>query len=112
MDSEINKMCQQKITTVMLMRSLFLSRIFELLPIGYCWDKAEAASSRHFALVFQVEIDNEYTARDLRRKELKKRRGPSLAGEFIGWDELNSRSDELSLEQWSLSALSNLENIR
>ena len=95
-----------------IMRSLFLSRMFELQPVGYCWDKEDAASKRHFGLVFRVEIDNEHTARDLRRKELKKQRGPSLAGEFVGWNDLSSKSQELRLEPWSLSALHNLKDIR
>ena len=97
---------------IRIMRSLFLSRMFELQPVGYCWDKEDAASKRHFGLVFRVEIDNEHTARDLRRKELKKQRGPSLAGEFVGWNDLSSKSQELRLEPWSLSALHNLKDIR
>jgi predicted NUDIX family phosphoesterase len=72
-------------------KSLFLSRTFRLEPVGYCWDRDDAASSRHLGIVFRVEIDNEHTARDLKRKELKKQRGPSLAGSFVGWTELSDK---------------------
>ena len=95
-----------------IMRSLFLSRMFELQPIGYCWDKEDATSSRHFGLMFRVEIDNDYTARDLRRKELRKQRGPSVAGEFVAWGDLVSKSEDLRLEPWSVSALNNLQDVR
>lgn len=86
-------------------RSLFLGRHFPMRLIGYCWDKEEKNSSHHFAMVFQVDIDSENTADDLRKKEFRRWRGPSRAGDFLSWSELKGRADELNLEPWSLAIL-------
>jgi len=86
-------------------RSLFLGRHFPMKLIGYCWDREDVNSRRHFAMVFQVEIDSENTADDLKKKEFRRWRGPSRAGEFLSWSELKEKSDELNLEPWSLAIL-------
>src|SRR5258708_7555420 len=86
-------------------RSLFLGRHFPMNLIGYCWDKEDKNSRRHFAMVFQVSIDSEHTADDLKKKEFRRWRGPSRAGEFLSWSELKEKADELNLEPWSLAIL-------
>jgi predicted NUDIX family phosphoesterase/thymidylate kinase len=86
-------------------RSLFMGRRFPMKLVGYCWDRDEANSRRHFAVVFEVQIDNERTADDLKRKEFRKWRGPNLAGDFYTWPELAKQSMELDLEPWSQAIL-------
>jgi len=34
-------------------RSLFLSRVFPVEPLGYCWDRDDEISGRHFGVMFQ-----------------------------------------------------------
>jgi predicted NUDIX family phosphoesterase len=82
-------------------RSLFLSRKFPAEPIGYCWQKDDERSSRHFGLAYKIQIDNDATATDLRRKEFRKQRGYGLSGQFHTWSSLRARRDELNLESWS-----------
>jgi predicted NUDIX family phosphoesterase/thymidylate kinase len=86
-------------------RSLFLGRRFPMELIGYCWDSGDKNSRRHFAMVFQVSIDSEHTAEDLKKKEFRRWRGPSRAGEFLSWGELKEKAEELNLEPWSLAIL-------
>jgi predicted NUDIX family phosphoesterase len=86
-------------------RSLFLGRKFPMRPLGYCWDGDDENSRRHFAVVFEVKINSENTADDLRKKEFRRWRGPSRAGEFMSWQELDDQSVQLNLEPWSLSIL-------
>ncbi|QGZ93204.1 hypothetical protein [Terricaulis silvestris] len=90
-----------------LMRSLFLSREFATNVKGYCWDPDEPHSSKHFGVIFQVEIDNVHTATDLRKKEFRRARGRGhdLTGRFTSWDELDARVEELALESWSRAIL-------
>lgn len=86
-------------------RSLFLGRPFPMKLIGYCWHREDENSRRHFAMVFQVDIDSENTAEDLKKKEFRRWRGPSRAGEFLSWEELKEKASELNLEPWSLAIL-------
>ena len=90
-----------------LTRSLFLSREFKTAPIGYCWDKSNESSAKHFGVLFKIDIDNPYTADDLRKKEFRKSRGRGhdLIGQFTDWSEVERREDDLSLEPWSVATL-------
>jgi len=88
-------------------RSLFLSRQFKVEPIGYCWDAEDENSSPHFGVIFRVNIDNDFMAADLRRKEFRKGRGHGLAGSFVDWEKLRSMEAEVNLESWSLAILRN-----
>jgi predicted NUDIX family phosphoesterase len=84
-------------------RSLFIARKFPMKLVGYCWDRDEVNSKRHFAVVFEVQIDSEATADDLRKKEFRRWRGPSRAGEFMSWQDLDRQAQDLNLEPWSRS---------
>jgi predicted NUDIX family phosphoesterase len=86
-------------------RSLFLGKKFPMELTGYCWDTDDINSKKHFAMVFEVKINSENTADDLRKKEFRRWRGPSRAGEFMSWQELNDQASELNLEPWSQSIL-------
>lgn len=92
--------------------SLFLSRLFPVDLIGYCWEPNNEKSSRHFGVVFRVEIDNDHTAADLRKKEFRHGRGHGLAGRFVSWKALTSKELQPNLEAWSVSILQNVKNIR
>lgn len=89
-------------------RALFLSRVFPIDARGYCWDRQNPHSSRHFGVVYRVRIDNPHTAADLRKKEFRKRRGHGLIGEFDEIGDLIANQDELRLESWSRAILANL----
>lgn len=93
-------------------RSLFLGRKFPMQLRGYCWDQDEPISKRHFAMVFEVTIDSENTAEDLRKKEFRRWRGPSRAGEFVSWEDLDNQSEDLNLEPWSMSVLWHHKNVK
>jgi thymidylate kinase/predicted NUDIX family phosphoesterase len=89
-------------------RSLFLSRVFSTDVVGYCWQPDDVSINRHFAMVYRVNIDNERTATDLRKKEFRSWRGHSVAGEFVTWEKLAEDKDELRLEAWSQTILRGL----
>ena len=84
-----------------IMRALFLSRVFPVEPIGYCWEKDDAHSAKHFGVVYRIRVDNAATAVDLRKKEFRRQRGHGLSGEFHDWQSLGLKRDELNLEPWS-----------
>jgi len=88
-----------------LSRSLFLSRTFSTEPLGFCWEDDNEKSSRHFGMMFTMLIDNPYTAADLRKKAFRRKRGPSLVGEFVTWEELAKQAEDLNLEAWSRAIL-------
>ena len=88
-----------------LSRALFLSRVFETKELGYSWDKDNPVSSRHLGMMYSLEIDNPHTAADLRKKAFKRKRGHSLVGEFVPWNEVAEKVDELNLESWSQALL-------
>jgi predicted NUDIX family phosphoesterase len=88
-----------------LSRNLFLSRVFQTNELGYCWDAKDPISSRHLGMMYSVTIDNPHTAADLRKKAFKRKRGHSLVGEFVPWEELKKRGDDLNLEPWSQTLL-------
>jgi len=93
-------------------RSLFLSRVFPIEPLGYCWDREGPHSSRHFGVVYRIRIDNPHTAVDLRKKEFRKRRGQGMIGRFDDIGELVAKQDELNLESWSRAILTHLRSGR
>jgi predicted NUDIX family phosphoesterase len=86
-------------------QSLFLSRAFPLEELGYCWEKDDPNDSQHFGIMFRVEVDNENTAVDLRKKEFRSGRGHGLSGGFVDVAELLSRQSDLNLEPWSVTTL-------
>ncbi|MGH8609270.1 MAG: hypothetical protein ACREX9_18210 [Gammaproteobacteria bacterium] len=88
-----------------LARSLFLSRVFPIKPLGYCWDRDDPSSGRHFGLIYEVEINNPHTAVDLRKKEFRKQRGHGWSGKFDEWSMLAECVEEPSLESWSRAIL-------
>jgi predicted NUDIX family phosphoesterase/thymidylate kinase len=88
-----------------LSRSLFLSRAFQTEELGFTWDAEDKKSSHHLGMMYSMTIDNPHTAADLRKKEFKRKRGHGLVGEFVSWDQLIERSDELNLESWSRGLL-------
>jgi len=85
--------------------SLFLSRVFPIEAVGYCWDKDDEISSRHFGMVYRIQIDNPHTAVDLRKKEFRKQRGHGLSGQFVAWNDLFHQDVQTSLETWSHAIL-------
>ncbi len=85
-------------------RSLFLSRLFPIDTLGYCWDRDDP-TSRHFGMVYRIQIDNPHTAVDLKKKEFRKKRGHGLAGQFADWQQLVNSRDQLDLESWSKTIL-------
>lgn len=87
-------------------QSLFLSRVFPVDALGYCWDRDDQNSSRHFGIVHRIEINNPHTAVDLKKKEFRKQRGHGWIGQFDTWQELVENRDELGLESWSKTILS------
>jgi predicted NUDIX family phosphoesterase len=97
-----------------IMRSLFLSREFATSLKGYCWDRDEPHSSKHFGVIFQVEIDNPHTASDLRKKEFRRARGRghNLVGQFTEWGDLQKNADDMSLESWSRAILKGVSVFR
>lgn len=92
-----------------IVRSLFLSREFDTELKGYCWDSGDAHSSKHFGMLFSIEIDNPHTANDLRKKEFRRARGRGhdLVGQFTSWNKLRRNAKDLRLESWSKSVLDN-----
>ena len=95
-------------------RSLFLSREFAAKLKGYSWDPSDPESAKHFGIIFQIEIDNQHTASDLKKKEFRKGRGRghNLVGQFTSWNQLRRRRKELLLEPWSDSVLASLDDFR
>jgi predicted NUDIX family phosphoesterase len=94
-------------------RSLFLSRTFPVDLVGYCWEPNSDKSKHHFGVIFKVEIDNDHTAADLRRKEFRHGRGHGLAGRFVSWKSLASGElKQPNLEGWSVAILNGLDDIK
>jgi len=93
-------------------RSLFLSRVFPLKIVGYCWDAKDEKSNHHFGVIFRVSIDNDHTATDLRKKEFRTGRGHSLAGGFMPWKELSTGEMKLNLESWSMAILHGVKDFK
>lgn len=90
-------------------RSLHIGVRFPMHLIGYCWDRTDANSRHHFAMVYKVDI-SEATAVDLKNKEFPRWRDPSIDGEFIRWSDLENRQEELELEPWSKAILTSMLN--
>ena len=86
-------------------RYLFLSRKFPTNMLGYCWDREDLKSSRHFGLVYRIQIDNPDTAVDLKKKEFRMKRGFGFTGGFNSFREISDKRDKRSLESWSRAIL-------
>ena len=93
-------------------RSLFLSRMFSLDFIEYCWDSDDEKSNRHMGVMFRVKIENDHTAVDLRKKEFRTARGHALAGGFMDFAKLTSEELIPHLESWSAAILCGTENLK
>jgi hypothetical protein len=106
MGDKIDQALLEHALTERIGRSLFLSRVFPIRLVGYCWDKEDDKSNRHFGVIFEVTIDNDHTIADLRKKEFRAGRGHGLAGGFIPLDKLSER--ETNLESWSRAILTGL----
>jgi len=85
--------------------SLFLSRVFPTRLVGCCWNTDTAHSARHLGAVFAVDIDDDHTAADLRRKEFRHGRGYGLAGRFVSCASLAAHEPLPKLEGWSAAIL-------
>jgi hypothetical protein len=85
--------------------SLFISRVFPIAGVGYCWDRDNPDSAQHFGVVYRVSIDNPDTADDLRKKEFRKQRGHDVGGQFQKWSEVATEKVRHILEPWSLAIL-------
>ena len=92
-------------------QSLFISRKFHSRFVGYTWDASETGDGRHLGLIYLMEIENRELADSLRKKEFRRSRGHSLAGGFRRIDELESSMDEVDLEPWSRTILSNCQEL-
>jgi predicted NUDIX family phosphoesterase len=88
-----------------LSESLFLSRVFPTEAIGFCWDKDDEISRRHFGVVYRVKIDNPHTALNLQRKEFRKRRGHGFTGQFQDFEQVLTPEVQNMLESWSHAVL-------
>lgn len=86
-------------------QSLFLSRVFAMEGMGYCWDSAEELENRHFGFIYKIMIDNSSTAADLKKKEYRMRRGHGLTGQLLKREQLLRDPIVGMLENWSLSIL-------
>lgn len=93
-------------------RSLFLSRVFPVEALGYCWDRDDPLSSQHFGLIHRIHIDNPHTAIDLKKKEFRKRRGHGLIGTFESIPDIRKNLEKLQLESWSRSIIMSLRELK
>lgn len=90
-------------------RSLYLSRRFPIRGLGYCWDRDDPQSSRHFGVVYEIQIDNALAAADLKKKEFRKQRGHGYYGRFDDWEALRVGTANLNLESWSRAILAGID---
>ena len=88
--------------------SLFLSRQFPIKLLGCCWAPEDPNTSRHFGVIYRIQIDNAHTALDLRKKEYRKIRGHGLSGKFYNIADISENRENLSLEIWSCTILDNI----
>jgi predicted NUDIX family phosphoesterase len=66
-DASIDELIRQTIFAKLKER-LYLSRSFDVKLLGYAWDDANADSRRHLGLLYELEIDSQDVANDLRRR--------------------------------------------
>jgi predicted NUDIX family phosphoesterase len=88
-----------------LKNKLFLSREFGLRYLGYAWNRNNLHSSKHLGLLYELSIDSDSVAADLRSKEFRSGRGHGLSGRFLSVADVKAKSEELQLEPWSAAAL-------
>ena len=87
-------------------QSLFISRKLHSCFVGYTWDDSERGDGRHLGLIYRMDIESRELAESLKKKEFRRSRGHSLAGDFRGIGELTSSMDKVDLEPWSRAILS------
>jgi len=88
-------------------QSLFISRKLRSRFVGYTWDDSETGDGRHLGLIYRMNIESPELAESLMKKEFRRSRGHSLTGGFGKIEELVSSMDEVDLEPWSRTILSN-----
>ena len=93
-------------------QSLFISQKLQSHFVGYTWDDSEKGDGRHLGLIYRMDIKSHELAESLRKKEFRRSRGHSLAGDFREIGELRSSMDEVDLEPWSRAILNECESFR
>lgn len=86
-------------------QSLFISRQLRSAFVGYAWDDSDKGDGRHLGLIYRLDIESSELAESLKKKEFRRSRGHSLAGDFREIAELRLRMDEVDLEPWSRAIL-------
>ena len=92
-------------------QSLFISRKLHSRFVGYTWDTSARGDGRHLGLIYLMDIENHELAESLKKKEFRRSRGHSLAGGFRKIEKLASSMDEVDLEPWSRTILSNCREL-
>ena len=87
-------------------QALFISRQIRSRFVGYAWDDSDRGDGRHLGLIFRLDIESDDLAESLKKKEFRRSRGDSLAGELRAIEELKSNMDLVDLEPWSRAILS------
>lgn len=93
-------------------QSLFISQKLRSRFVGYTWDDSEAGDGRHLGLIYCMDIKSHELAESLKKKEFRRSRGQSLAGDFREIENLRSSMDEVDLEPWSRAILNDCESLR
>ncbi|OGP60556.1 MAG: hypothetical protein A2V67_15220 [Deltaproteobacteria bacterium RBG_13_61_14] len=89
-------------------RYLFLSRVFPVKHLGFCWDRELPSSNQHLGVIYEINIGNPLTAMDFINREFRKRRGHGLIGNFDEMKEIRSNQEKLGLESWSRTIIENV----
>ena len=92
-------------------QSLFISRKIKSRFVGYTWDKSDQARMQHFGIIFRLDIESSELAESLKKKEFRRSRGHSLAGDFKDVGQLISGVDNFDLEPWSRAILQDCQEI-
>ena len=85
--------------------SLFITRQLRSDFVGYTWDESDRGDGRHLGLIYRLDIESPELAESLKKKEFRRSRGHSLAGEFREVAELKSIMEDVDLEPWSRAIL-------
>ena len=86
-------------------QSLFINRELNSEFVGYTWDNSDRGDGKHLGLIYRMDITSSDLAESLRKKEFRRSRGHSLAGDFREIADLKSGMEEVDLEPWSRAIL-------
>lgn len=86
-------------------QSLFISRKLNGHFVGYTWTDSTTGDGQHLGLIFPMTIKSPELAESLKKKEFRRSRGHNLTGDFRDIEELRTSMDEVDLEPWSRSVL-------